>query len=204
MNDSWASSSPSENVLSTARCSSLFSYLAASIRVRPMAQGAAPRGGQGLLPRGQVQHQQLVCSPCAGSCLCGRRWCPLQAAGKRKSSNRLPAGFTETVSKNRPHKAQPVAGSKYSLSVEIRVDFYELTSAAELSAGVVVGNGSRNPRIPLLGELPGPNLHRPFSMLGLFLCQFQREQHSPFPRWRNGYSRSCLQGSYEERRQLHW
>ena len=45
-----ASSSPSENVLSTARCSSRFSYLAASIRVRPMAQGGQPQGGQGLLP----------------------------------------------------------------------------------------------------------------------------------------------------------
>ena len=169
-----------------------------------MAQGAAPRGGQGLLPSGQVQHQQLVCSLCAGSCLCGSRWCPLQAAGKPKSSNRLPAGFTETVCKTGHTRQNLWPAARYSLSVEIGVDFYELTSAAELSAGVVVGNGSRNPRIPLLGELPGPNLHRPFSMLGLFLCQFQRGQHSRFPRWRNGYSRSCLRGSYEEQRQLHW
>ena len=28
-----------------------------------MAQGAQPQGGQGLLPRAQIQHQLLVCSP---------------------------------------------------------------------------------------------------------------------------------------------
>ena len=29
---------------------------------------------QGLLPSTQIQHQQLVCSPCCGSCLGGSRW----------------------------------------------------------------------------------------------------------------------------------
>ena len=165
--------------------------------------GSAP-GRSGAIAEHLKEHQEPLCSTCAGCCLCGSRWCPLQAAGKPKSSNRLPAGFTETVSKTGHTRQNLWPAERYSLSVEIGVDFYELTSAAALSAGVVVGNGSRNPRIPLLGELPGPNSHRPFSMLGLFLCQFQRGQHSPFPRWRNGCSRSCLQESYEEQRQLHW
>jgi len=31
-------------------------------------------GDQGLLPSSQIQHQQLVYSPCGGSCLSGSRW----------------------------------------------------------------------------------------------------------------------------------